>query len=102
VFGGKHMEYEILRTITWTPKEQKKLKDTYFEILRITEEYYELQSKNTGHLWIIKKQCIGRYPVILYHKHSKKISYYHKQRGVCTVSEAIKTIKEHDEYMQRR
>ena len=44
------MVYEMRGTIIWTPKEQKMLQDTYFEILRITEEYYELKSKNTGQL----------------------------------------------------
>lgn len=86
--------------IIWTQKEKRKLSDTYFKILQITEKYYELQSKNTGHHWIVKKICTGKYPVVLYHKHSRKNTYYHKQCGVYTVTQAINEIKKHDQYIQ--
>jgi len=86
----------------WTKKEKKELNDIYFKILRITREYYEIQSRNTGHLWIIKKQYTNGYFVTLYHKHSQKILYYHKQCNLSTVGQGIKIIKKHDRYIQNR
>lgn len=83
----------------WTSKEQKILNDPYFQVLRITERYYELKSRNTGHFWIIQKQYTGKYPVVLYHKHSDKITYYHRHRNTYSVRDAVAEIKEHDQYI---
>lgn len=95
------MEHEILRRIRWTKDERQSLKDVYFEVLRITDRYYELKSRNTGHYWIIIKQQAGDFPVILYHKHTGSIAYYHKQCGVYTVKQALIKIKKHDTYVLR-
>lgn len=83
------MEHEILRRIIWTKDERKSLKDIYFEVLRITDRYYELRSRNTGHQWIIIKQRTGNYSIILYHKHTRDVAYYHRQCGTHTVKQAI-------------
>ena len=93
------MEHEILRRIIWTKDERKSLKDIYFEVLRITDRYYQLRSRNTGHQWIIIKQRTGNYSIILYHKHTRDVAYYHRQCGTHTVKQAITIIKKHDTYV---
>lgn len=85
----------------WTHKEKIRLENSYFRILRATEEYYELQSKNTRHLWIIKKQSNNDHLIILYHKHSQQVPYYHKQCATYTVKQAIKVIQRHDKWLMR-
>ncbi len=87
------------RIVVWTQKEKKELSNPYFQILRVTEEYYELQSKNTGHLWIIKKQFLRHPHIMLYHKHSPQIPYYHKQCRIYTVKQAVNIIEKHDRYI---
>lgn len=87
------------RIVVWTQKEKKELSNPYFQILRVTEEYYELQSKNTGHLWIIKKQFFRHPHIMLYHKHSSQIPYYHKQCRIYTVKQAVNFIEKHDRYI---
>lgn len=83
----------------WTQKEKRELSNPYFELLKVTEEYYELQSKNTRHLWIIKKKSFGYHQILLYHKHSHKKPYYHKQCSLYTVKQAINVIEKHDSYI---
>ena len=87
------------RLVVWTQKEKRELNNPYFKLLKVTEEYYELQSKNTGHLWIIKKQSFGHHRIILYHKHADKKPYYHKQCCTYTVKKAINIIERHDSYI---
>ena len=99
MLGEKSMEHEILRRIIWTKDERKSLKDIYFEVLRITDRYYDLRSRNTGHQWIIIKQRTGNYSIILYHKHTRDVAYYHRQCGTHTVKQAITIIKKHDTYV---
>jgi hypothetical protein len=72
----------------------------YFLIIRQTEDYIELMSKNTMHCWILKK-CVSKskYPYLLYHKHQSDIPYYHKHRYTYTILESIKSIKSHDYYV---
>ena len=38
----------------FTSKEVRLITQDYFRLIRITEDYYEVQSKNTGHCWVIK------------------------------------------------
>lgn len=54
---------------------------SYFKILNETETYIEFQSLKTHHCRIIQTQLFSDDPrnIYLYHKHSPKISYYHKQ-----------------------
>ncbi len=84
----------------FTKKEIAQLTDPYFYVIRITENFYEVQSRNTGHCWLIMKTPQGspKKPVVLYHKH--RISdYYHVQRELYTVSQALSTLKNHDSYV---
>ncbi len=92
----RKFQYKI---VVWTQREKRELSNPYFKLLKVTEEYYELQSKNTGHLWIVKKQYFRQPHIMLYHKHSKKIPYYHKQCKIYTVKQAINIIEKHDRYI---
>jgi hypothetical protein len=73
--------------------------DPYFKVIRQTDDFLELQSRNTSHCWIIKKSLSDLPRIIyLYHKHTPNVPYYHKQCNNQTVSSAIKKIKDHDYY----
>lgn len=79
----------------FTSNEIRQLTAPYFHLIRETDEFMEVKSKNTGHCWIVKK--IPGY-VMLYHKHRQKDPYYHKHRKVFTVALAVSEIKSHDDY----
>lgn len=84
----------------FTNKDYSLINNCYFNILRQTENFIEIQSLNTKHCWIIKKQvCTSSYPIILYHKHTAATPYYHKHRGYNKISKAIEEIKKHDTYV---
>lgn len=84
----------------FTRKEEQLLHDSYFSIIRETEQYVEVRSKNTGHCWnILKNTFEAKQHVILYHKHTEQAKYYHKHREYRTVTEAIDQIKGHDSYI---
>ncbi len=65
----------------FTQKESTFIRSNYFNLVRSTDNFIEFQSKSTKHCWIICKNSFttgsGR-PIIIYHKHSPKIEYYHK------------------------
>lgn len=79
----------------FTSKDIRLLTDPYFHLIRKTEDFMEVKSKNTKHCWLVKKN--PGY-VMLYHKHKQKDPYYHKHRKVHTVSLAVSEIKFHDDY----
>lgn len=85
----------------FTLKEKTQIKNGYFIVVRITHDYYELQSSNTKHCWIIKKSCnrCKDRSIIIYHKHTLGNSYYHRHGNAYTVQHAIKIIKSHDNYV---
>lgn len=84
----------------FTRKEEQLLHDSYFSIIRETEQYVEVCSRNTGHCWnILKNTFEAKQQVILYHKHTEQAKYYHKHRECRTVAEAIDQIKDHDCYI---
>lgn len=84
----------------FTRKEEQLFHDPYFSIIRETEQYVEVRSRNTGHCWnIFKNTFEARQQVILYHKHTEQAKYYHKHRECRTVTEAIDQIKGHDSYI---
>lgn len=84
----------------FTRKEEQLLHDSYFSIIRETEQYVEVRSKNTGHCWnILKNTFEAKQQVTLYHKHAEQTKYYHKHRECRTVMEAIDQIKDHDSYV---
>ena len=84
----------------FTRKEHSIFNDPYFKIVREEQQYIEVQSVNTGHCWnVFKNQFEPTCKVKLYHKHKSTDQYYHEHRQCRTVAEAIKEIKEHDEYV---
>ena len=76
------------------------LKNGYFRIIRIEERFVTVQSKNTGHCWMIFKKVLEtEKPVVLYHKHNITDEYYHEHKRDWTVAKVIKEIKKHDRYV---
>lgn len=85
--------------VMFTPKECRLLSAPYFRLIRQTDAFYEIQSKNTGHFWIIKKpQTAQQNPIIIYHKHTRETPYYHKHGKAWNVQSALQQIKSHDVY----
>lgn len=83
-----------------TKRECRLIYDPYFKIIRQTNFFIEFISINTNHCWIIKKsQLNSNRLIILYHKHSQNLPYYHKQCDIQNVILAIKKIKAHDNYV---
>ena len=84
----------------FTRKEEKMIHDTYFTLIRLTEQFAEVQSVNTGHCWnIFKNSFEAGNCVTLYHKHRLTDKYYHQHKKCRTVSEAVEQIKNHDVYV---
>lgn len=84
----------------FTRKEHSFFNDPYFKIVREEQQYIEVQSVSTGHCWnVFKNQFEPTCKVKLYHKHKLTDQYYHEHRQCRTVAEAVKEIKEHDEYV---
>lgn len=84
----------------FTRKEHSFFNDPYFKIVREEQQYIEVQSVSTGHCWnVFKNQFEPTCKVKLYHKHKMTDQYYHEHRQCRTVAEAVKEIKEHDEYV---
>lgn len=81
----------------------KIIKGGYFKVIRDTEDYIEMMSKNTGHCWVIK-YCDRKedYPYILFHKHGMSIPFYHKHWQTTSFERAVKSIKSHDSYVLSR
>lgn len=81
--------------------EIKKVDLNYFFINRILqdENLMEIQSRNTGDYWIIKKDSLigEKFPIVLYHKHLKQ-KYYHRHWQCYTVNQCINSIYAHDDY----
>lgn len=83
----------------FTQKECRLLSAPYFRLIRQTDTFYEIQSKNTGHFWIIKKNQITQQNlIIIYHKHTQGTPYYHKHGQARNVQSALQQIKSHDVY----
>lgn len=85
----------------WTKEPSHHITREYFNIIRIHDYYYEIQSKNTKHCWVIYKHSFDQIdrPIIIYHKHSSKQRYYHKHGEVYSIKHAIVLIMRHDEYV---
>ena len=75
-----------------------------YQILRITDDYFEFTSRSTKHYWIIKKElaCSGRkLPYTIYHKH-KLSDYYHRHWQSFSFEQCINSIIKHDNYVLRK
>ena len=76
------------------------LKNDYFKVLRVEDRFVSVQSKNTGHCWMIfLKTYDPDRPVVLHHKHSITDEWYHEHKRGWTVAEMVKEIKRHDKYV---
>ena len=86
--------------MSFTRKERALLNDPYFQVLRETDQFIEVESVNTKHCWYVFKNTIEQHVTItLYHKHSRSKPYYHKQKVCRTVTEAVEVAKSHDSYV---
>lgn len=84
----------------FTQKDIQLLEQPYFQVIRKTFDFYEIQSRNTRHCWIISKYPLpDPKPVRLYHKHTIKTAYYHNHACAFHVEHAIRIIKSHDDYL---
>lgn len=76
------------------------LKEGYFKLLRVEDNFVTVQSKNTDHCWMVfKKTYDMERPVVLYHKHSISDEWFHEHKRGWTVAEMVKEIKRHDKYV---
>ncbi len=82
--------------LMFTEKERALLTSPYFRLIRQTDDFYEIQSRCTRHCWIVQKLSYDRYPVRIYHKHTKGTPYYHRHGHANTVLSAVRQIKSHD------
>lgn len=79
--------------------EKKLIDKVYFKVIRETEGFIEVTSKNIKHCWIIqKRRNKGKRKIYLYHKHSDKVEYYHQHNRIFTVGQAKDDIKGYDNY----
>ncbi|SEW39043.1 hypothetical protein SAMN05421659_11486 [[Clostridium] fimetarium] len=75
-------------------------KPSYFEVIKIADDFIEVKSKCTKHCWIINRTVLyGDIPYWIYHKHSSKILYYHKHTYAFSITQAIEKIISHDSYV---
>ena len=80
--------------------EKRLIDENYFDIIRETEDYVEIKSKNTDHCWILQKHHTDKKgKMYIFHKHYFNDKYYHQHNKVVTVRQAINEIKRHDEYV---
>ena len=82
----------------FSASEKKHLEDSYFKVLSKDSNFYEIQSWNTKHCWLIQKSDRKGFIHIM-HKHGKCIKNYHHQCNSETVESAVKKIKKHDKYI---
>lgn len=82
----------------FTPSEENYFKDSYFKVLSINSDYYEIQSRNTKHCWLIQKRNNKDY-IHTMHKYKNSEKHYHDQCDSATVESAIKKIKKHDNFI---
>lgn len=84
----------------FTRTEKSLIDKKYFKIIRETEGFIEVISKNTKHCWIIQKRLSqGKRMIYLYHKHSSNDAYYHQHNKAFTVGQAVDDIMGHDGYV---
>ena len=76
------------------------LQNDYFNVIRVEENFVSVQSKNTGHCWMVFKKTYDMdKPVVLHHKHNITDEWYHEHKRGWTVEEMVKEIKQHDQYV---
>lgn len=79
-------------------KDIQKIDNTYFNVIRATEYDIEIQSGNTGHVWLLhstENEDKGR--CIIFHKHHIK-HQYHKHGTAGCMATAVRSIMSHDRW----
>ena len=80
--------------LLFTKKEERMMHDPYFEVIRETDNFVEVQSVCTGHYWnVFKNTFEAGNKITLYHKHNRKDKWYHEHRSCRTVSDAVDQIR---------
>ena len=84
-----------------TQRDYKKISKTYYEVIRVVENYIEIKSRCTKHCWIISRpyDIANNKPIIIYHKHHPSIPYYHRHGYAYTITQALRNIESHDRYV---
>ena len=84
----------------FTRKEKQLLGVEYFTLIREDERFIEVESKCTGHCWMVFRKTYEAYKhIVLYHKHSMLDRWYHKHWRGWTVANAVANIKAHDKFV---
>ena len=78
----------------YSPTDLVIITNPYFNVLRIEEEFLEIQSKNTGHYWLIEDK---RDYIELYHRYPGNENY-HYQTSFGIIEDALLNIALHDDY----
>jgi len=82
----------------FTEKDKEMLANPYFKVVTKTSTMYEVQSKNTGHYWVIFPMVDHKLRYVkLMHKYKKEHDY-HEQTTTGTVLDAVLEIICHDDY----
>lgn len=82
----------------FTTKDKEMLGNPYFNIITENPVMYEVQSKNTGHYWVIMPLIDHKFKYVrLMHKY-KKEHEYHEQTTTASVLDAVLEIICHDDY----
>lgn len=79
----------------FTSKDLSIIQNPYFTVFSIQKNSCEIQSKNTMHMWQIKKSLDGFY--LLQHKHEKS-NPYHIHAAYISVQDCLLDIADHDEF----
>jgi len=79
-------------------KDMQKIDKVYFNVIRMSEYDIEIQSENTGHVWLLhstENEDNGN--CIIFHKHNKKHPY-HRHGSAGSMATAVRNIKSHDKW----
>lgn len=86
----------------FTAKERTLLTSPYFRLIRQTDDFFEIQSRCTKHCWVVQKLSYDRYPVRIYHKHTKGTAYYHKHGHATAYGNSKRKYCSHECYVRNR
>lgn len=79
-------------------KDIQKIDDSYFNVIRISEYDIEIQSENTGHVWLLHStENDDKGDCIIFHKHNIK-HRYHRHGTAGNMAIAVRNIKSHDKW----
>lgn len=82
----------------FTDEQLARIDTKYFNIICADGMDVTIQSKNTEHFWYLHSTgCTGENACIIFHKHNGSHPYHRHGRSR-TLKQAIKRIKQHDEF----